>query len=184
LWLAQRVSAPWMTGAALGLASCFAARRCLPSRNRRPRSRNKALFARPCTAARFVAGAARAQRLPGVADRVLPIGTGAASNYGQQSPRLARVGIDSGHWRMVPERTRLSVGCLGGGYLADCLNRTICVPGYGVLLALCGSRWRYVAHPERLCDFHARLRRHQRKCLLPSRGDARSHRPGRGGHQI
>ena len=79
----------------------------------------------------------------------LPIGTGAASNY------WSAVADD---WHASASTVALvngalgglaaALGCLGGGYLADFLNRRFAYLGYGVLLALCGLAMALCPHTE------------------------------------
>jgi PAT family beta-lactamase induction signal transducer AmpG len=79
----------------------------------------------------------------------LPIGTGAASNLwpavaDDWHASASTVAVVNGALGGLAS----AIGCLGGGYLADFLNRRVAYLGYGVLLALCGLAMALFPHTE------------------------------------
>jgi len=151
LWLAERVSAPWMTGAALGF--CFMLC-CAPL----------LAIAEPASTLLPERGAVRKimallwdlwlllRARSGYLSLLivfLPIGTGAASNLW---PAVADAWHASASTVALVNGTlgglASAVGCLAGGYLADHLNRRLAYLGYGALLALCGLAMALSAHTE------------------------------------
>jgi MFS transporter, PAT family, beta-lactamase induction signal transducer AmpG len=139
LWLAQRVSTPWVTGAALGACLMLC-----------------------CIALWFIAEPLHEHRAQGIARKLidvaqdlwhvarsrrgylallvvfLPIGTGAASNL------WSAVADD---WQASAQTVALvngalgglvsAVGCIVGGYLCDRFNRKFAYVAYGLIMALC-----------------------------------------------
>jgi MFS transporter, PAT family, beta-lactamase induction signal transducer AmpG len=150
LWLAQRVSAPWMTGVALGLCfmlCCVAllaiAEPATTLREHGPVRKTIALLRDLWLVLRARSGYLALLIV------FLPIGTGAASNY------WSAVADD---WHVSASTVVLvngalgglvsAVGCLAGGYVADYLNRRIAYLSYGVLLAFCGLAMALYPHTE------------------------------------
>ena len=150
LWLAQRVSTPWVTGAALG-----------------------ACFMLCCIALWFVAEPLHEHRAQGIARKLidvaqdlwhvarsrrgylallvvfLPIGTGAASNL------WSAVADD---WQASAQTVALvngalgglvsTVGCIVGGYLCDRFNRKFAYVAYGLIMALCVAAMALSPHTQ------------------------------------
>jgi len=150
LWLAQKVSNPWIPGAALG-----------------------ACFMLCCVALWFVAEPAHTQRKQRIARKLLdvlrdlwrvsrsrtgylalllvflPIGSGAASNL------WAAVADDwqaSAHTVELVTGTMSGIvsafGCLIGGYICDRFNRKYTYVAYGLLLASCAFAMALAARTE------------------------------------
>jgi PAT family beta-lactamase induction signal transducer AmpG len=150
LWLAQRVSAPWMTGAALGLCFmlCCAALLAIAEpattlQEQGPVRKTIALLRDLWLVLRARSGYLALLIV------FLPIGTGAASNYWSAvaddwHASASTVAVVNGALGGLAS----AVGCLAGGYLADCLNRRVAYLGYGVLLALCGLGMALFPHTE------------------------------------
>jgi len=150
LWLAERVSTPWMTGAVLGVSFMLC---CAP------------LFAiaEPATTLRqngavrtavallwdlWLVLRARSGYLA-LLIVFLPIGTGAASSLW---PAVADAWHASASTVALVNGTlgglASAVGCLAGGYLADRMSRRFAYLSYGVLLALCGLAMALYPHTE------------------------------------
>jgi PAT family beta-lactamase induction signal transducer AmpG len=150
LWLAQRVSAPWMTGAALGLCFmlCCAALLVIAEpattfREQGPVRKTIALLRDLWLVLRARSGYLALLVV------FLPIGTGAASNYWSAvaddwHASASTVALVNGTLGGIAS----AIGCLAGGYLADCLNRRIAYLGYGILLALCGLAMALSPHTQ------------------------------------
>ena len=150
LWLAQRVSEPWMTGAALGL--CFMLC-CLvlfavaepPTTLQGDRAVRKTI-----ELLRDLWGILRARSgYLALLVVFLPIGTGAASNYwsavaNDWHASASTVALVNGTLGGIAS----AIGCLAGGYLADLFNRRFAYLGYGMLLALCGLGMALYPHTE------------------------------------
>jgi len=150
LWLAQTVSYPWVTGAAL--ATCFML--C-------------------CIALRFIAEPPHTQRQLRIGRKLidvlqdlwrvsrsrsgylallvvfLPIGSGAASNL------WSAVADD---WHASAHTVELvtgamsgivsALGCLAGGYICDRFNRKSTYVAYGLLLVMCALAMAFAARTE------------------------------------
>ncbi len=151
LWLAQRVSAPWITGAALA-----------------------ALFMLCCTVLPAIGEPHGAHERHGLGRKLaavvtdlwsvvrgrggylallvvfLPIGTGAASNYwspiaDEWHASAATVALVNGALGGITA----AVGCLLGGCISDRVNRKLSYVLYGSLLGLCALGMAVAPHTER-----------------------------------
>ena len=150
LWLSQRVSAPWITGAALGLcfmlccAALFAIREPATTlQEQGPVRKTIALLHDLWLVLRVRSGYLALLIV------FLPIGTGAASNYWSAvaddwNASASTVAVVNGALGGLA----LAVGCLAGGYLADYLHRRVAYMSYGILLALCGLAMALSPHTE------------------------------------
>jgi MFS family permease len=150
LWLAQRVSAPWMTGAALGLCFMLCCTALLAIAEPATTLQEQGPVRKAIALLRDLWLVLRARSgYLALLIVFLPIGTGAASNYWSAvaddwHASASTVALANGALSGLAS----AVGCLGGGYLADCLNRRFAYLGYGVLLALCGLAMALCPHTQ------------------------------------
>jgi PAT family beta-lactamase induction signal transducer AmpG len=154
LWLSQNVPPPWIGSLAIALAGmlCAAALLFIREPPMPPRAESYLATLRGLGRDLWQVARSRGGSLA-LLICFLPIGTGAASNL------WAGVADD---WHASADTVALvtgvfggiasMIGCLGGGYLADRMNRKVAYALYGVLQALCAvamafaprSEWMYV----------------------------------------
>ncbi|HET9765087.1 MAG TPA: MFS transporter, partial [Casimicrobiaceae bacterium] len=139
LWLSQSVPPPWIGSLTVALAGLACALALLFIREPPKPQRSGAYLQTVKELGRDLWQVARSRRGSlALLICFLPIGTGAASNLW--------AGV-AGDWHASAETVALvtgvlggivsMIGCLGGGYLADRMNRKVAYALYGVLQALC-----------------------------------------------
>jgi len=139
LWLSQNVPPPWIGSLAVALAGLACAVALLFIREPVTPARAESYLATLRSLGRDLWRVARSRRGSlALLICFLPIGTGAASNLW--------AGV-AGDWHASADTVALVTGvfggivsmfgCLGGGYLADRMNRKLAYALYGVLQALC-----------------------------------------------
>jgi len=139
LWLSQNVPPPWIGSLAVALAGLACALALILIREPPTPERSGSYLQTVKELGRDLWKVARSRRGSlALLICFLPIGTGAASNLW--------AGV-AGDWHASAETVALvtgvfggvasMIGCLGGGYLADRMNRKVAYALYGVLQALC-----------------------------------------------
>jgi MFS transporter, PAT family, beta-lactamase induction signal transducer AmpG len=139
LWLSQNVPPPWISSLAIALAGLACALALFFVREPPMPTRAESYLRTLQALGRDLWQVARSRRGSlALLICFLPIGTGAASNLW--------AGV-AGDWHASADTVALVTGvfggiasmfgCLGGGYLADRMNRKVAYALYGVLQALC-----------------------------------------------
>jgi PAT family beta-lactamase induction signal transducer AmpG len=150
LWLAERVSTPWMTGAVLGVCFMLCCAPLLAVAEPQVTLRQESVV-RTATALLWDLWLVLRARSGYLALLIvfLPIGTGAASNLWPAvadawHASVSTVALVNGTLGGLAS----AAGCLAGGYFADQMNRRFAYLSYGVLLGLCGLAMALYAHSE------------------------------------
>lgn len=154
LWLSQTVPPPWIGSLAIALAGLACAAALFFVREPPMPARAESYAATLRALGRDLWQVARSRRGSlALLICFLPIGSGAASNLwagvaGEWHASADTVAMVTG----VLGGVASMFGCLGGGYLADRMNRKLAYALYGVLLALCAvamaiaprTEWMYI----------------------------------------
>jgi MFS family permease len=150
LWLAERVSTPWMTGAVLGVCFMLCCAPLLTVAEAETKLRQKTLV-RTAVALLWDLWLVLRARSGYLALLIvfLPIGTGAASSLWPAvadawHASVATVALVNGTLGGIAS----AAGCLAGGFFADRMNRRFAYLSYGLLLGLCGLAMALYAHTE------------------------------------
>jgi MFS family permease len=141
LWIAQHVSAAWVSGASLGLVCVFSAVAVLFLKEPPTEHRHERFVASLVNVGRDVWSICRARTgYLALFIMLLPIGVGAAQNL------WAAV---AGDWYAGPDTVALvngtlggvisMFGCLAGGYISDLIDRKGAYCLFGIVLAVCAA---------------------------------------------
>jgi MFS transporter, PAT family, beta-lactamase induction signal transducer AmpG len=150
LWLSQNLPPPWIGSLAIALAGLACALALFLVREPPTPVRAESYLRTLQALGRDLWQVARSRRgYLALLICFLPIGTGAASNLW--------AGV-AGDWRASADTVALvtgvfggiasAIGCLGGGYLADRMNRKVAYALYGVLQAACAVAMALAPHTE------------------------------------
>jgi MFS family permease len=150
LWLGLHVGQPWITGAVLGACFllCCLGLLLLSEAHRGPRA--EGVTAGTLEVLRDVWGVARSARgYLALLVLFLPIGSAGAS---------ALFSVIPDDWKTSATTVELAngtlsgvislLGCLGGGYLSDLINRKLAYVAYGLLLGMCALAMALAPHDQ------------------------------------
>jgi MFS transporter, PAT family, beta-lactamase induction signal transducer AmpG len=151
LWLAQRVSAPWLTGVALAACFMLCCTALLTFDEPHIAHESRAVGRKLIGVLRDLWQVVRVRSgYLALLIVFLPIGTGAASNFwsavaDEWHASAATVALVNGALSGIV----CAAGCLLGGSISDRINRRFAYVLFGSLLALCGLAMAVYPHTER-----------------------------------